>query len=168
MFNSVCAAEGKIPHGPLRLIFTTAEETDKNGAVNIDKKYLTDVKYAINLDNEESNTLLVSSAAQTEYTFTAPVELQKPTKNRAYKININGLKGGHSGVDINKNRINAILAMSNLLEFFKANNIDFEYIDFLAGEVSNAIPPKAEITLVSDSDKINEVCENFQKEHKEK
>lgn len=168
---AMAAIDGKMKHGPLRLVFTTAEETDKTGAVNIDPKYFQDVKNVINIDNENCNSLTISSAAQMEYTFTAPTTMTAPTKEKAVKIKISDCKGGHSAIEINKNRINAIIAMTDVLNKIKDSGISFEYTDFTGGYASNAIPTTSEVVLVcssADTEKIQKICEEKQKEYKDK
>lgn len=153
---AMCVAEGKIAHGPVRCLFTTAEETDKTGAFNIDPKYFKDASYCINIDSEEGDAVCVSSASQMEYTFTKNPSTAAPAKDKAFAIKISNVKGGHSGIDINKGRMNAIVELANICKKVKEAGIDLELAEFNAGKVSNAIPPEASVTIVIDSKNVEQ------------
>ena len=59
----MAAAEGKMNHGPLRVIITVNEEDGMDGAFHVDSAWLDGAEFLINIDNEESDTVLVSTAA---------------------------------------------------------------------------------------------------------
>ena len=86
-------------------IFTTQEEIGMYGANIIDLSN-TNANYLINLDSEEENVATVGCAGGLNLIFTKE-EKQEKSSNRIYELEISGLKGGHSGVDIDKGRINS-------------------------------------------------------------
>ena len=93
-------ASNDIPHPPIEVLLTTDEETGMSGAMAIKKENLQG-KILINLDNEEEGYLLVSCAGGVRSTATLKVDEQEIGSKKLIKINISGLKGGHSGMDIN-------------------------------------------------------------------
>ena len=141
----------KIPHGKLRLIFTVAEETGMDGAIEIDKKYFSDARCLINCDSEHFDELVVGSAGGVHIDFKRKVKFEEPDKKlkTAMHIKISGLKGGHSGEDIAKGRVNAIKAM---FHFFRVIDREskFQLADFSGGKAYNSIPDVAEAVIVTD------------------
>ena len=70
----------------------------------------------LNLDTEELGDICIGCAGGIDATFSLPIEWQSPTASHAYYLTVKGLKGGHSGIDIIKQRGNAALIISRLLE----------------------------------------------------
>ncbi len=101
-------------HGPLELLFTVDEETGLTGARQLDPGLVTG-RVLLNLDAEEVGRFTVGSAGgqDTRLRLSAP---RRPwPEGSHYALSIGGLKGGHSGVDIDKNRGNAIKILGRLL-----------------------------------------------------
>ena len=142
-------AEGKMPHGPLRLVFTTDEEVGMTGARALTPEDLRDVKYLVNIDSEASDAMTVSSAADCGLHATATLQPAAPTKGTALEISLTGLSGGHSGMDIASGKCNAILALADTLARM-ADNLPFELAAFSGGSAKNAIPAKARATIAVD------------------
>lgn len=107
-----------IEHPPLEVLFTTDEEVGMLGAQVFDYSQL-EGKVLINLDSEEEGHLLVSCAGgvSAEITFLSEAEvLENEIKSGTIvDVRVSGLKGGHSGMDINKNRMNATVLLGRLL-----------------------------------------------------
>jgi dipeptidase D len=101
---------------PVECLFTVQEETDMGGAYNFDIKLFTGEKY-INLDAEDLNVITFGSAGGCSSKYTGKIcystETQKDFKT--FKLTVEKLKSGHSGVDINKYRLNAIKVISDVL-----------------------------------------------------
>ena len=116
----------EIPHPPLEVLITTDEETGMTGASNLDPKDV-EGRILINIDSEEEGKLLVSCAGGLRNKITLPVlfEDSKDYKD-FYTIKIRGLKGGHSGMEIDKGRANSNRLMSRIL----VNLLDKEKIFF--------------------------------------
>ena len=147
-------------------VFTSSEETTMEGAYNIDVKKLKS-KQMICLDGFEANTIITSSASFTDFLIKINNEkLLLDTKNKkTYKLVVTGLKGGHSGFDINKNIGSSHKIIAELL-----SKIPDTYINsFVGGHNYNVIPAKTECTFTTSTEekKIKEIIKNFYKEQKE-
>ncbi len=108
-------ADGKMKHGPLRIIVTTDEEHGLTGATNLDSKYYTDINYLINIDSETEGEITVSTAFSDAAKFTKQYSAAARTKDTSCKIAISGLQSGHSGLDIDKGRLNGGIAIGKVL-----------------------------------------------------
>ena len=140
-------AEGKMPHGPLRVLFTTDEEVGMTGARALTPEDLRGVKYLVNIDSETSDAMTVSSAADCELHATASLHPAAPSKTLAQEISLTNLSGGHSGMEIATGKCNAILALAETLEQIAAH-LPFELSTFTGGTAKNAIPAKARAVIV--------------------
>ena len=147
---ALCLAKGSLPHGPLRLIITADEEDGANGAKSLHPDTVKDVSYMINIDVEDEGTVIVSSASSVICSFTADAAMHKTTGKTAIKITLDGLTGGHSGVDIDKKRLNAIVAMGSILQKLKNKRVIFELASWSGGNIVNAIPAQSSVTAVTD------------------
>ncbi len=140
-------------------LFTTNEETGMDGAKNVDLSDI-DANYMINLDSEEEDFVIIGCAGGETITFKKVFNTTNLSEN-IYKLSISGLKGGHSGVDIDKNRINA-----NYLGAYILSKLDYvKLISFIGGNKTNAIPNNCEIVFSTDNvDKniINSVLDEFE------
>ena len=145
----LCIAEGKMEHGPLRAIITTGEEVSMGGAQGLDPAMLEGVSYLINIDSEEEGHVTVSSAAGVTTHFTKYGNPEKPGMEKAWKISLLGLSGGHSGVDIDKNRLNAVTGLGKALQ--EAGPL--AVASMKGGSADNAIPTSAEAVIcMAESD----------------
>ncbi len=145
--------QGRMNHGPLRVIFTTDEEVDMTGALAVTSKDLEGVKYLINIDSEESDTVTISSAASAAVKINEEVKPENAQNDTAMKITISDLLGGHSGLMINEGRCNGIIAIADILSGL-SDEVPFELASFTGGIAHNAIPAKAEaVILVDEKDK---------------
>ena len=108
-------ASKDIEHGPLECLFTVDEETGLTGAFGLEKDFLKG-KILLNLDSEDDGELFIGCAGGID--TTADFQYQRvnnETDHVAYKISVSGLKGGHSGDDINKGRGNANKILTRIL-----------------------------------------------------
>ncbi|MFH1978456.1 MAG: beta-Ala-His dipeptidase [Candidatus Aenigmatarchaeota archaeon] len=130
-----------IEHGPLELLFTVQEENGLIGAFNLDLKLL--AEYMINLDGEMIGVIYTGSAGGFGSTITLPLPpLAKQNDMWEWKLNISGLTGGHSGVDIVHGRGNAAVIMARVLKEY-SSQFPITLLSMEAGERSNAIPVTA-------------------------
>jgi dipeptidase D len=128
-----------IPHPAIEALFTIDEETGMTGALAL-KGGLLDAKYMLNLDTEEDNELTIGCAGGIDVTGSGIYEEAKPAANSiAYKINIKGLKGGHSGIEIHKGLANANKLMNRFL-WNASKHISFQISSIDGGSLRNAIP----------------------------
>ena len=136
-----------IRHGPLRVIFTVNEEDGMTSA-NMSEDYLRG-DYLINLDWEWLGSLCNSSAGGDFLSFEREIQRQQSDPSaRPIRIQLKGLLGGHSGVDINRGRANAIVCVAGALAQLTRQGISFDTADFHGGQARNAIPPFAEATIL--------------------
>lgn len=143
---------GLIKHGPIRAIFTVSEETDMYGAANIDEKYL-DADYMINIDNEDEGQICNSCSNNAVYSITKDIERVEPSGDAAYEIKLCGLRGGHSGMDINSGAMNAVSALAYVLSCVKQAGIDLEFSSLEGGTATNAIPASASAVVVINEER---------------
>ena len=134
-----------IPHPPIELLITTNEETGMDGAMALTAEHLSGTRL-LNIDTEEEGEFLVSCAggSNIEMTFDA---VKEPATGKAYKIEVSGLLGGHSGAEIIKQRLNAIKALARILNSVKDHVV---LAEIEGGIKHNAIPSKAHAVIVPD------------------
>jgi dipeptidase D len=134
-----------IPHPALEAMFTVDEETGMTGAKELDPSFY-DGTILLNLDTEDDDELSIGCAGgidtNTKYEYE---ELYSLEATQAYRVEIKGLKGGHSGMDIDKGRANANKLMTRLI--YEAG-MDVMLHSFDGGGLRNAIPREA-VAVVS-------------------
>ena len=133
-----------IPHPPIEAVFTTDEETGMIGARALDMSVLNG-KRMINLDSETEDIVTVSCAGGSDFEVNIPVK-SVAKQGTLVTLQIKGLLGGHSGVEINKNRVNANMIAGRVLNELKSQ-IDFDIISIYGGDKANAIPNRCVIEL---------------------
>jgi len=165
----MAVTQWKIAHGPLRMVITVDEEDGMDGALNISPLRFDWASYLINIDNEWSSEVLVSTAAGDDFRAEKKISQINPTRNMAINLSISNLKGWHSGVEIDKWRLNGIIWLA---KFLKQLNIDFELASFEWWTASNAIPTRANAVLVIDENekelleqKFTEYCDMLKVEY---
>lgn len=138
-----------IPHPPLEVIMTVEEETGLGGATALDSQHVTG-KYLINLDSEEEGEFLVSCAGGVRTRQILPISHENvPQALMPYKISIRGLKGGHSGMDINKGRGNSNKIMGRILNDL-SSAFPYHLGSINGGSKMNAIPREADALILLD------------------
>ena len=145
-----------IPHGPIEALFTIEEETSLRGAAQLEEGILKG-KRMLNLDSEDRGDVYIGCAGgidiNVSHRFASEVNHQFDT---AFKVTISGLKGGHSGLDINKGLANANVLLVRLLNSLGAE-LDFGLSELNGGTLRNAIARDAFAVLQvqsSDSSKL--------------
>ncbi len=135
-------ADPKVEHGPLECIFTVDEETGLTGAMKLDPKDFTG-RILLNLDSEDEGEIFIGCAGGMDTIIKVWYELEPaPEEATAYCITVSGLKGGHSGDDINKNLANANKLLTRIL--WQATTwFDLQLYDFQGGNLRNAIAREA-------------------------
>lgn len=128
-----------LEHGPIEALFTLDEETGLFGAQALKPGFLSG-KILLNLDSEEDGALYIGCAGG-QNTFVKFRFNQKdvPAKTTALEIKVVGLKGGHSGLDINTGRGNAIKLMTRLLHELNYT-FGIRLVSINGGSKHNAIP----------------------------
>ena len=108
-------ASNDIAHPAIELLVTTDEEVGMGGAIALDGTLLKG-KYLLNIDSEEEGKLLVSCAGGARSEVTLPINFEEMEKDfEVYEIMLRGLKGGHSGMEIDKQRGNSNKLMGRVL-----------------------------------------------------
>ena len=131
-----------IPHGPLELLMTVAEEVGLEGANALDGSLLTG-STLINLDSEEDGTLTVGCAGSTD-TWIRIDAPREPCTPDAVTLSLaaGGGLGGHSGSEIHLGRANAIKVLGRVLREAHAT-APFRLVSLDGGKSRNAIPRDA-------------------------
>ena len=129
-----------IAHPALEALFTIDEETGMTGAMGLEPGTLTG-EIMLNLDTEEDDEIDIGCAGGVDVTATGNFPLVEPS-GMVVRLEIKGLKGGHSGMDIIKGLGNANVLLGRLLyQGLEDQNIELLHID--AGGLRNAIPREA-------------------------
>lgn len=135
----------EVSHGPLELLMTVDEETGLTGATNLELGFFTG-KMLLNLDSEEDGAFYVGCAGGIDTIGTFKAETEDVDSSWAsYHLSVDGLRGGHSGLDIIHGRGNAIKILGRTLRML--NGFDFRIANFTGGSLRNAIPRDAEAVL---------------------
>jgi dipeptidase D len=152
-------------HGPVEALFTIDEETGMTGAQHL-KPGILNGDILINLDSEDEGELYVGCAGGIDGTFTFKFNKQKPSNNHvALKINVTGLKGGHSGMDIVLGKGNSCKIVTRLVwHGVTHHNLQLSYIE--AGNMRNAIPREGHAIVTVPTDEKQKFIECAEKQSK--
>ena len=136
-----------IPHPPLEALFTIDEETGMTGAMGLVGGLL-DAKIMLNLDTEDDDELTIGCAGGVDVTAKGTyVEEATGEGQKGYKLGLQGLSGGHSGMDIHKGLGNANKLMNRLLfQLNKTTDLGIASVD--GGSLRNAIPRESFARIV--------------------
>jgi len=164
-------ASDDIEHGPLECLFTVDEETGLTGAFGLKPDFLQS-EILLNLDSEDEGQLYIGCAGGQDTLAWLPFKKQNvPQDYEALKIMVSGLKGGHSGDDINKGRANANQLLNRFLWKTK-DKYDMKLSVFDGGNLRNAIAREAYAIILVPKGKSQQViaevkdCEKtFQSEY---
>ena len=158
--------DGEIENHPtLECLFTVEEETGLGGAESFDYSVVTAHKM-INLDSESEGEVCAGCAGgvRSKIDFKPTLET---SSGDVITLSIDGLFGGHSGVEINCGRANAIVLTSNILSEI-AKEQELALISLVGGEKDNAIPRMCEAKfVVEDSTKAVSVIEKLDEQVRE-
>lgn len=156
----------QVAHGPMTALFTTNEEVGMDGAINLKVGDLSG-HYLINIDTEVEGEFIVSCAGGSHIEFEIPALKERRCQrfDKAITITVEGLLGGHSGMEIYKQRANANVIMARLLTQLR-KQYALQVVDFAGGSKHNAIPRKCQATIVikdEDSQAIDNLINYYQK-----
>jgi dipeptidase D len=134
--------DNTLKHGPIECLFTVDEETGMTGAFGLKAGFLKG-DILINLDSEDEGELYIGCAGGIDTNAVFKYKEEKtPAGHVAYKVEVKGLKGGHSGLDINLGRGNANKILNRIL--WDANrNLGLLLASIEGGSLRNAIPREA-------------------------
>ncbi len=140
-----------IEHPAIEALFTIDEETGMTGAMGLQPNVLKG-EILLNLDTEEDDEIGIGCAGGIDITATKKyIQDPLPKNTTAFNITVNGLQGGHSGMDIIKGLGNANKIMNRLL-FDGFTNYGLRIAKLNGGGLRNAIPRESFATIVVDKD----------------
>ncbi len=149
-------ASDNIEHGPVEALFTVDEETGLTGAFGLKPGFLKS-KILLNLDSEDEGQLFIGCAGGQDTQAWLPYDkVETPDDYVAFTLKVFGLKGGHSGDDINKNRGNANKILNRFL-WENSKNLSLKLHNFDGGNLRNAIAREAFATVMVPADKTEEL-----------
>ena len=149
---------GEIGHPPLELLFTVDEETGLTGVMGLEKGFI-EGKILLNLDSEDEGVFIVGCAGGKNTRITLPLEWEPfdygkedGHENRLenmfglFRLSVEGLEGGHSGVEIHRQRANGVQLLARLFAGVreKVGEENIRLVFLSGGSVHNAIPSVAE------------------------
>lgn len=147
-----------IEHGPLECLFTMDEESGLTGATEL-KADLLKSKILLNLDSEDEGQLFFGCAGGKDTNIELDFSLEDSVKEvNAYKVEVKGLLGGHSGDEIHKRLGNANKILNRFL-WETAQKIDLRITHFDGGNLRNAIAREAFAIVTIPVSKTDEFIE---------
>ena len=145
-------ASNDLAHPALEVLITSNEEAGMTGAMGLDGSIFNG-KYIINLDSEEEGYLLVSCAGGNRSYVTLPLTFKPIAEDKqVLLLEVKGLLGGHSGMDIVKQRANSNVTMGRILNSL---GVEFDLVEVNGGSKNNAIPRECEAKIVVNKDQVN-------------
>lgn len=163
-FAMALLADPTIPHPPLEVIITVDEEIGMEGAAGVDLSMLKG-RTLINLDSEDEGIFTVSCAGGARAYLSLPVE-RRAVYGPCIRLSVDGLQGGHSGVEIHKNRANANKVMGEFMSRVQ-KLMPLCLTSLSGGSKDNAIPRSCQATMVAMGihlERINEIAQQLQEE----
>ncbi len=148
-------ASKDIPHPEIEALITVDEETSMNGAKTFDPSFFRG-KYLINIDSTYDSKLLVSCSGGLRASVTKKVNHEE-IQGEIVTIKVRGLKGGHSGIDINKERGNANKILGRILINIEKNYTNINIVSLSGGAKDNAIPREADCQIAVDSSDVDNI-----------
>lgn len=154
--------DNTLSHPPIEAVFTVDEETGMFGAAGLDTTKLSS-KTLINIDSEDEGVFTVSCAGGARCQIKISSE-REDELYPAYKINVSGLIGGHSGVEINRGRLNANALMANLISYLNGR-FEIKFVSIDGGSKDNVITRECEavITCSDSSENLQNAVSDFYK-----
>lgn len=136
-------AASDLSHGKIEALFTVDEETGLTGANSLEKGFLTG-DILINLDTEEEGEIYIGCAGGKGTKAYFSYKPKEAPKNRFwFKVTVKGLRGGHSGSDIDKNLGNANKILARFLYPLTRDKYGLVLSDIKGGNLHNAIAREA-------------------------
>ncbi|MCA8975200.1 MAG: aminoacyl-histidine dipeptidase [Planctomycetes bacterium] len=150
------ATARNVPHPPLELLFTVDEETGLTGANALENGFIRG-KILLNLDSEDEGVFTVGCAGGRDTHLHLPLQTAAPSPDHSpFKITVGGLRGGHSGIDIQRQRGNAVRILGRALDQVLAR-CDARLVSIQGGSAHNAIPRDAEAVVMLPAGEVDRV-----------
>jgi dipeptidase D len=149
-----------LTHGPLEFLFTVDEETGLTGATKIKPDFLQG-KILLNLDSEDEGTFTIGCAGGADSEILLKLDRKEEAEGEQFRLKLFGFRGGHSGIDIDQGRGNAIKLLTRMLwETYKT--VPFSLVSIEGGNMRNAIPREAWADLYADPTQVDTLRASFQ------
>ena len=153
-------ASNDLAHPALEVLITSNEEAGMTGAMGLDGSIFNG-KYIINLESEEEGYLLVSCAGGNRSYVTLPLTFKPIAEDKqVLLLEVKGLLGGHSGMDIVKQRANSNVTMGRILNSL---GVEFDLVEVNGGSKNNAIPRECEAKIVVNKDQVDALKDSVSK-----
>lgn len=163
--------DNNLEHPSIELLVTTSEETEMGGALGLSDNALKGTRL-LNIDSEEEGVLIMGSAGGEQIEVRIPLEYEEVSNYKEMEIEVVGLIGGHSGMEIHKPRGNSNKILNSVLKEIK-EIMDIRLISITGGTKDNAIPRQsiAKIAVNSEdlskfNDKVKEIKKRIIDENK--
>ena len=158
-----------LKHGPIDALITADEETGMYGANDLPEGELQG-DILLNLDSEHWGKFVIGSAGGIDVTATLNYqEVDTDKEDKAVKVTVKGLRGGHSGLEIHEGRANANKLMVRLVRE-AIEELDARLASWHGGNMRNAIPFKAEVVLTVPAENVEtlkELCQDWQEDFRD-
>lgn len=155
----------ELKHGPIEALITADEETGMYGANDL-KAGVLNGEILLNLDTETEGEMIIGSAGGIDITADMEYkEVETEKSDIAVKITLKGLRGGHSGLEINQGRANANKLMVRFVREAIAG-YEARLASWDGGNMRNAIPFECEVVLTIPRDReepLSVLVDEFQK-----
>lgn len=159
----VLAENDDLPRPPMELLFTVEEETGLNGALAMQPGFL-EGRRLLNIDSEDEGIFTVGCASGRDADISLDVTRTPLEKGVSlFQLAVGGLSGGHSGIDIHRQRANAIKTVTRVLAAL-LSKADIRLVAMNGGTVKNAIPREASAVVAvsgASEDQLKQVVETF-------
>ncbi len=153
-----------LKHGPLEALITKDEETGMYGAFGL-KPGTLNGEILLNLDSEDEGELYIGCAGGIDISATLEYKEEEPVDGFvARKLTLKGLRGGHSGLEINQGRGNANKLLARVIHDLLIE-FDAQLASFEGGNMRNAIPREAHAVMVfnaEDMDGLEEYIKEYE------
>ena len=147
-----------IMHGPLEALITADEESTMYGVNNLSADTLKG-DILLNIDNETMGEFVIGSAGGVNISATMQYkEVALEEGDIAVKVTLKGLRGGHSGLEINEGRANANKLMARFVRQAIADD-EARLCSWQGGNMRNAIPRTATVVLAVPLENYDDFCE---------
>ncbi len=149
-----------LTHGPLEFLFTVDEETGLTGATKIETDFLKGKKL-LNLDSEDEGEFTIGCAGGADSEVTLALKRNTGSPGELFQLKLFGFRGGHSGIDINQGRGNAVQLIAHML-LQAMKDYSFELTRIEGGNKRNAIAREAWANLYIDPSQEKDLSSSFQ------
>ncbi|MDO5026263.1 MAG: aminoacyl-histidine dipeptidase [Tissierellia bacterium] len=153
-------ASDDIRHPALEVLITSTEETGMDGALGLTPDFL-QAKKLINIDTEDEGVMIIGCAGGIGSYLEIPLTFEKKQGYVNKKLVVSGLKGGHSGLTIGTEHLNAIKLLVNVISKLKLKE-KILTMEISGGTKHNAIPSKAEVTIGILEEDLDEFENDFE------